>query len=87
MIIPYVKLINAPNSSGPGMIHYIIEIGAGLVSFFSVVILAMLAVGFMSGGSDAVRDIYDKVKGLIVMDALFFTVFVAGLVFQILGGI
>jgi len=87
MVVPYVQLIRSPNSSGPAMLHYIIEAAAGIVGVFSIVILAMMAVGFMAGGSEAVADTYDKLKGLVVMDALFFIVFVAGLVFQILGGI
>jgi hypothetical protein len=85
MIIPYVELQGGPNGSANSMVRYVIEITGGIVGVFSVIILTMLAVGFMAGGTEAVADTYEKLKGLVVMDGLFFMVFISGIVFQILG--
>lgn len=87
LILDNVSLVNAPAYSLSGMVRYLVYITGIFVGALSLVLILFLAVGLLTGGESSVKDTYEKMKGLVVVDALFLIVFVSGLVFLIFGGV
>ncbi|MEM3845415.1 MAG: hypothetical protein QXU98_06920 [Candidatus Parvarchaeota archaeon] len=86
MVIANIHLVNPPKNNIVGVVKFLIDFGGGVVGVLSLVIFILIGISFQIGGEAEAKQSFEKLRALVVMDFLFFIVFMTGLVFWLVGG-